>query len=843
MAKANEIKNYVDSKIETELLENIMGDRFGRYSKYIIQERALPDVRDGLKPVQRRILYAMHMLKMHSDSPYRKCARIAGEVMGKYHPHGDSSIYEAMVRLSQDWKINIPLIDMQGNNGSIDGDSPAAMRYTEARLSKAAELMLENIDPRIKTVPFVPNFDDNELEPVVLPSKFPNLLVNGATGISAGYATDIPPHNLKEVIDAVIARIDNPEITLDEIMLYIKGPDFPTGGIIQGVDGIRQAFETGRGKIIVRSKTHIEEGAKGIIKIVVTEIPYEVNKAELVKSIDQLRADKVIDGILEVRDESDRDGLRICIDLKKESNPEIILNFLLKKTNLQSSYNYNMVAIHGHRPVLMPLVDILDAYILHQKDFITNRCNYELINAKARLHIVDGFMKMVSILDAVITEIRASKGKADAKQRLIEKFEFSPEQAEAIVMLQLYRLSSTDVLELQKEQAELNKQIANLEGILSSEKKLLGVIKKELQEVSKISNERRTVIEQEAQQIKISEIDLVTNEQVMVAVTKEGYVKRSSMKSYKSSKSMGIKENDAVIFLSECQTLNTLLLFTNLGNFIYYPIYKLDDQKWGDIGIYINNLVPIQGNEKIVRAYVIDDWNKPLTVLIGTKNGLVKQVDFKDFNISRYTKAVRAMNLKSNDEVVSVDMANNYPCIVCFTSKGKVIRFKSSEVSVVGTQAGGVKGITTSDKMACAIYTRNSHDLIILTSRGNVKRVKASDIKLSKRGQTGISVIKEIKTNPHYIVSAASMSYNQYQSDVKVFIVTDKGNFETTAFNFKYENDKISGSPVKGLVDKPELIYLEKLDESEIFDEEVEEAEVVDDAGLQISIFDDDFTF
>ncbi|PKK96915.1 MAG: DNA topoisomerase IV subunit A, partial [Tenericutes bacterium HGW-Tenericutes-3] len=564
MSISKDIDKFVEKVIETSL-EELVSERFGRYSKYIIQDRALPDARDGLKPVQRRILYAMQQLGMLHNKPYKKSARIAGEVMGKYHPHGDSSIYEAMVRLSQDFKMRVPLIDMHGNNGSIDGDSAAAMRYTEARLSKAAEALLADIDKR--TVPFVPNFDDEELEPVVLPAKFPNLLVNGATGISAGYATKIPPHNLREVVSATIAYLANDQITSKEICEIIKGPDFPTGGIVQGHSGIISALETGSGKVVIRAKTSVEEVSKSQDRIIVTEIPYEVNKADLVKSIDVLRIDKKIDDITEIRDESDKDGLRIAIDLRKGADAQFILSYLFKSTDLQVSYNYNMVAILNHRPVLVGALPILKAYVDHQKDVITNRSNFELAKASKRQHIVDGLIKMVSVVDEIIKIIRGSQNKQSAKENIMSAFGFSDLQAEAIVTLQLYRLSNTDIQALQNENEGLTDRIKELEHILSSENALRRVIKRELVEISELlGDDRKSEIEAEIENIKIDSKDLISEEKVMVGITKEGYVKRASTRSFQASQTVGLKTDDALIFERELNTLDTLLIFTNLGN-------------------------------------------------------------------------------------------------------------------------------------------------------------------------------------------------------------------------------------------------------------------------------------
>lgn len=474
--KTKKIKNFIEKIIEEDL-DILVGERFGRYSKYIIQDRALPDARDGLKPVQRRILYAMYKLGLSANRPYKKSARIVGDVIGKYHPHGDTSVYEALVRLSQDFKVRLPLIDMHGNNGSIDGDPAAAMRYTEARLSKYSEYLLEDINKR--TVGFVPNFDDEEYEPTVLPAKFPNLLVNGASGISAGYATEIPPHNINEIIQAVIYKLNHKRAKLDDLMEIVKGPDFPTGGIVQGINGIKKAYETGRGKIIIKAKCETVE-MKNINQIVITELPYDVNKANLVRKMSEIYQKKNIDGIIDIRDESDREGLRIVVDLRKDANSEDILNFFFKTTDLQINYNFNMVAIANKRPLLMGLNELLDLYISHQKEVITNRSNYELAAAKKRLHIVEGLIEMVSILDAVIQTIRSSENKRDAIENLVATYNFSDLQAEAIVMLQLYRLTNTDIVQLQIEKEKLSQLIEELNDILANEASLVRVIKKEL---------------------------------------------------------------------------------------------------------------------------------------------------------------------------------------------------------------------------------------------------------------------------------------------------------------------------------------------------------------------------
>ncbi|PAH76122.1 DNA gyrase subunit A, partial [Staphylococcus aureus] len=573
-------------------LEDVLGDRFGRYSKYIIQERALPDVRDGLKPVQRRILYAMYSSGNTHDKNFRKSAKTVGDVIGQYHPHGDSSVYEAMVRLSQDWKLRHVLIEMHGNNGSIDNDPPAAMRYTEAKLSLLAEELLRDINK--ETVSFIPNYDDTTLEPMVLPSRFPNLLVNGSTGISAGYATDIPPHNLAEVIQATLKYIDNPDITVNQLMKYIKGPDFPTGGIIQGIDGIKKAYESGKGRIIVRSKVEEETLRNGRKQLIITEIPYEVNKSSLVKRIDELRADKKVDGIVEVRDETDRTGLRIAIELKKDVNSESIKNYLYKNSDLQISYNFNMVAISDGRPKLMGIRQIIDSYLNHQIEVVANRTKFELDNAEKRMHIVEGLIKALSILDKVIELIRSSKNKRDAKENLIEVFEFTEEQAEAIVMLQLYRLTNTDIVALEGEHKELEALIKQLRHILDNHDALLNVIKEELNEIKKkFKSERLSLIEAEIEEIKIDKEVMVPSEEVILSMTRHGYIKRTSIRSFNASgvEDIGLKDGDSLLKHQEVNTQDTVLVFTNKGRYLFIPVHKLADIRWKELGQHVSQIV------------------------------------------------------------------------------------------------------------------------------------------------------------------------------------------------------------------------------------------------------------
>lgn len=742
-------------RVRVMRLEDIMGDRFGRYSKYIIQDRALPDVRDGLKPVQRRILYAMYKEGNTFEKAFRKSAKTVGNVIGNYHPHGDSSVYEAMVRMSQDWKLREPLVQMHGNNGSIDGDPAAAMRYTEARLSAISGLLLKDIDKNL--VDYIPNFDDSMTEPTVLPAFFPNLLVNGATGISAGYATDIPPHNLGEIIDAVIYRMNHKQCQLDDVLKFVKGPDFPTGAIIQGVQEIKKAYATGKGRIVIRSKAEIETVRGGRDQIVVTEIPYEVNKANLVKKIDDLRIDKKVDGIMEVRDETDRNGLRIVIELKKDVKSEMVLNYLFKNTDLQISYNINMVAIHNKRPILMGLMELIDAYIQHQKEVVTNRSNYDLKRARERQHIVEGLIKMVSVLDEVVHIIRQSKDKSDAKKNLITAFEFSERQAEAIVMLQLYRLTNTDVTALEKENEELSQTISYLSEILSSETKLLKVIQKELKQVQKdFQTERRSQIQEQIQEIKIDETDMITKEDVMIAITKDGYVKRTTLRSYNASKQdiPVMKEGDELVSKLQVDTLQTLLMFTNRGSFIYLPVYKLPEFKWKDIGQHVSNLVTMDSEEKIIQVFAIDDFKSEEYFFFTTASGMIKKTRLSDFEVSRYNRAMVAMGVKEDDALISVVKSSFMNEVVMVTKEGYLLKFSDDEIAFTGLKAMGVKGITMGkgDELIKVVLTTLTDELLLVTQRGNIKKLKVKDIVLSTRNKKGSLGIKAIKSNPHYFV-------------------------------------------------------------------------------------------
>lgn len=752
-----------DSKILKMSLDDIMGDRFGRYSKYIIQDRALPDVRDGLKPVQRRILYAMYKEGNLPNKPYRKSAKTVGVVIGNYHPHGDSSVYEAMVRLSQEWKMRMPLVDMQGNNGSIDNDPAAAMRYTEARLAPIALELLRDIDK--DTVEMALNFDDTEYEPTVLPAKYPNLLVNGATGISAGYATDIPPHNLGEVIDATIYRIKHPHCTFEQLHKYIKGPDFPTGGIVEGSKEIANALRKGRGKVIVRSQTAIEE-KKNMNQIVITEIPYEVNKAELVRKIDEIRFNRDIDGILEVRDESDRTGLRIVIDLKKDVDANNTLNYFFKNTDLQKNYSYNMTAIKDKRPELMGIEEIIDGYINHEVEVVTRSSLFDLEKAKKREHIVEGLIKAVSILDEVVHTIRQSKDKADAKKNLMAAYGFTEAQAEAIVMLQLYRLTNTDIVALQNEQNELQALIAHLQAILDSDEVLRGVIIDDLKAIKKkYPTPRLTKIQEEVRDTSIDDKAMIISEDCLVSLTRDGYLKKISLRSYKASAGtpIGKKDDDQLCALFEANTVQTILAFTSKGNYCFIPVHKIDEFKWKDLGKHISYLIKVPNDEKFIGAILVKDFQSENYVVLASRQGQIKRVAIKDFEVSRFSKPLKCMNLKDQDELIDVQLSDGHKGLVLTSKAGYCALYSESEVSILGIKAGGIKGLRLNNDTLAFMRVFDPlkvESLMIFSHPSGIKRLHLSDIPATKRGNKGVLIYKAPKTKQTSIINGFVMDTN-----------------------------------------------------------------------------------
>ena len=741
-------------RIHNYSLEEIMGERFARYSKYIIQDRAIPDVRDGLKPVQRRIIYTMYRDRNTYDKAFKKSANAVGVVMAKYHPHGNSAIYEALVRLSQNWKQNHILIEVDGNNGSIDGDPPAAERYTETRLSKLSEELLKDIDKA--TVMMAPNYSDTLLEPTVLPAKFPNLLVNGASGISAGYATNIPPHNLVEVIDAVIKRIDSPNCHLDSILDIVKGPDFPTGGIAEGAEGIREALTTGKGRVVVKAKYEFTK-VKGKHQIIITEIPFEVNKALLIKKIDDIRIDKKIDGIAEVRDESDKEAnLRIVIDLKDKCDKELIINYLLKNTDLQTAYNYNMVTIVNRRPKLLGIMPILDAYIAHQKEVVTKRTEFDLATAKKEMHITEGLVKAISILDEVIALIRSSKNKADAITNLIKKWQFTEEQATAIVMMRLYSLTNTDVSILKEKLAEFLKLIAFLESILADENKLKTVIKEELRKIKKeYGIPRRTEISETITEIKLSQEDLIVKEDVIVVLTSDGYVKKVSKKSYASTEAeTALKPGDYVIKYLQTNTLHKLIVFTSKGNYLYVPIHEIPHCKWKELGKHVSNIVTMNPDDKVIGAYALDESSNSGDITLFSKYGMVKRTKLDDFIVNRYSKSYTAMKLKENDEVISIDHTKENTLIV--TKAGYYLKYNSDEIPLTGTKAAGVKGINLKEDEVISgqSFNGDAEYLNIFSHKGTAKRIKLSDLNVLSRAKRGNLLLKKVKSTSYYLINA-----------------------------------------------------------------------------------------
>ncbi|MCU0199758.1 DNA topoisomerase IV subunit A [Levilactobacillus brevis] len=737
-----------------------MGDRFGRYSKSIIQERALPDIRDGLKPVQRRILFAMNKDGNTYDKGFRKSAKSVGNVMGNFHPHGDSSIYEALTRMSQDWKVREPLVEMHGNNGSMDGDPAAAMRYTEARLSKLAGEMLRDIDK--DTVEMVLNFDDTEYEPTVLPARFPNLLVNGATGISAGYATEIPPHNLGEVVDALIYLLSHPKATLEELMSFVQGPDFPTGGIIQGKDGIVKAYETGRGRIVVRSKTAIEPLRGNKSQITVTEIPYEVNKAQLVKKIDEIRLNKKVEGLAEVRDETDRDGLRIAIELKRDADAQGVLNYLFKNTELQITYNFNMVAINHQRPEHVGLKTILSAYLEHQRNVITKRTEYNLQKALDRQHIVVGLIKALSILDQVIKTIRASKDRRDARDNLVEAYDFSEKQAEAIVALQLYRLTNTDVTQLEAESAKLSAEIEQDHKILAEPKTLNSVLRQELKAVAKdYRNPRRTEIQDEIEDLKIKTTVTVADEDVVVLVSHDGYLKRSGVRSYTASDPTdnGLKDGDYPIFMQKLSTLNHLMMFTSKGNLIYRPVHEISDVKWKETGEHISQTIGLAADEEIVATFAFKTLKEPGRFLIATSDGYIKQTAFADLTPGRTYKSRAAVyeKLKTAEARVVAVKYLTEPVeqgILLISKNGYALRYPVDEVSINGARTTGVRSmdLRDDDEVVNLALVTDNETIALITQRGAFKRLAMKELSVTSRARRGVIVLRELKRDPHRIV-------------------------------------------------------------------------------------------
>ena len=815
---AKEKETTIIEKINDFALEEIMGERFGRYAKYIIQDRALPDVRDGLKPVQRRILYSMYKDKNTYDKETRKSAKTVGNVIGNYHPHGDTSVYDAMVRLSQKWKQRVILVDMQGNNGSIDGDGPAAMRYTEAKLAKISNILLEDIEK--DSVEMALTFDDYSYEPTVLPAYFPNLLVNGSTGISAGYATNIPPHNLGEVIDATIKRIDSPNCRLDTIMDIVKGPDFPTGGIVEGKDALIKAYTTGKGKVVVKARYSFES-AKGKDQIVITEIPYDTLKCNIIRKIEEIRLDKKIDGIVEVRDESDKnDELRIVIDLKKDANKDLIINYLLKNTDLQTNYAFNMVAIVNRTPKTLGILEMLDAFIVHNKEVVTKRTKFDLDVDLKKIHIIEGFIKALDILDEVIKTIRKSKNKSDAIENLMHEYEFTKAQAEAIVMMQLYKLTNTDVTELKNEFDALTKEIAYFREILASEEKLMGVIKDKLRSIKKeFADPRRTTIKDEVSEIKIDTLDMISKEDFIVCISNNGYVKKVSLKSYNMTNNEypGVRENDYIEGFYKINNIDTVLLFTNLGNYLFLPVREIQEAKYKDIGTHISNYIKVSDGEKIVKSIGVAKFDDTVITAF-TKLGMVKRMILKDFEVSRYTKPITMFKLKDGDELISINKNDGEETLV-ITKEGNALKYNTSEIPVVGLRTSGVKSINLSDSdevISAFVVSPSKEYVTLFTDRNTAKRVKIDEIAKTTRAKKGSSIIKSPKSKAYNLFRG----YNTNSKTIFGILDGDIGYMKSSDINIMDKQSVGSTINKKNIED---IFVVTKLKEIKINNEESKE--------------------
>jgi len=822
MAKKKEEKTIIE-KIYDYSLEEIMETGFARYSKEIIQERALPDVRDGLKPVQRRILYSMYIEHNTYDKPHRKSAKAVGQIMGNFHPHGDSSIYDALIRMSQPWKMRECLIDVHGNNGSIDGDGPAAMRYTEARLSKIAAEMLRDI--KKDTVEMTLNYSDEELEPTVLPAAFPNLLVNGSTGISAGYATNIPTHNLGEVIDATIKRIDSPNCSLETIMTVLPGPDFPTAGIIEGKEGLVEAYTKGKGKVILKAKTEIVEN-NNKKQIIVHSIPYEVVKEQLLKKIIDIKLDRKIEGINDVIDESDHEHMaRLVIDLKKEANAELVLNYLLKNTDLQVNYNFNMVAIVNRRPRLVGILDILDAFIAHQKEVVTRRTNFNLQVAKKDYHILEGLVKAISILDEVIAVIRGSKNKADAKNNLVDRFQFTMEQAEAIVTLQLYRLTNTDILSIEEEMEKLKKDMYIWEQILNNESALKHVMKSELKIIKKeYATERLTEIKDEVTEIKIDMRSMIPKEKVVVIVTKEGYVKRVSNKSFASnSEEPGMKPGDYITNLFDVTTQDHIIMFTNKGNYLFIPVHKIPEGKWKELGKHINNIITLSENEFIIASFIYNPKKELVSI---TKNGMIKRTKASEYEATRVSKAMVAMKLKQEDEVVSVIESGNE--LISISSLGYYCRFKTSEVPLVGARGSGVKAMNLKeDQVVDVIVPDNKEYVTLLTNQNTIKRLKLSELIETGRAKRGNTLMKKVKSVNYQILNSIVTDAKTELTFITEDCNIDLKNSEIPIMDLNSTGSTVTKKRINAILTKVQLLSQEEtMIENEPTKEKIEEQQV-----------------
>ena len=765
-------------KINEVDLKKTMETSYIDYAMSVIAARALPDVRDGLKPVQRRIMYAMIELNNGPDKPHRKCARIVGDTMGKYHPHGDSSIYGALVNLAQDWSTRYPLVDGHGNFGSVDGDGAAAMRYTEARLSKISIEMLRDI--KKDTVDFIPNFDETEKEPVVLPSRFPNLLVNGTSGIAVGMATNIPPHNLREVIDGVVKIIDNYEIDkkteIEELLKIIKGPDFPTGAEILGTSGIEQAYRTGRGKIRVRAVSNIEPMENGKNRIVVTELPYMVNKAKLIEKISELHRDKRVDGITELRDETSREGMRICIELRRDVNPNIVLNQLYKHTQLQDTFGVIMLALVNNEPVVMNLLQMLQYYLKHQEEVVTRRTQYDLNKAEERAHIVEGLLIALDNIDEVIQLIRASKTAAEAKEKLMERFSLSEPQANSIVEMRLRALTGLEREKLENEYAELKKVIEEYRAILADRKVLLGVVKKEIIEIrDKYGDDRRTSIGYD--EFDISMEDLIPNENTVITMTKLGYIKRMSVDNFKSQhrggkgiKGMQTIDDDYIENMLMTTTHHYIMFFTNKGRMYRLKVYQIPECGRTARGTAIINLIQLMPEEKITAVITLRDYDENKYLFMATKKGIVKKTSIMEYaNIRK--SGLQAINLRDDDDLIEVKVTDNTKDIFLVTKHGQCIRFDENDVRTTGRVSMGVIGMNLSyddEVVAMQLNTQGTH-MLIVSEYGMGKRTDIDEFTVQHRGGKGIKCYK-ITEKTGNVVAAKAVN-----EDTEVMIINTEG--------------------------------------------------------------------
>ena len=777
-SKKKVVEEVIVEDIRPSTLDELMGDRFDIYAKDVIQDRAIPDARDGMKPVQRRIIYAMYRTGNTIEKPTKKCAHIVGEVMGKYHPHGDTSIYEALVRMSQTWRVRLPLVDFQGNNGSMDGDGPAAYRYTEARLAAVSRELVADLDK--ETVDMGLTFDDTDYEPTVLPARFPNLFVNGATGIAVGMATDIPPHNLREITAAVIYRIQHPNCPIETLMRLVPGPDFPTGGIIHESQGLQDMYLTGRGKVEILSKTEIVDHPDGYKQIVITEIPYGVVKSRLVFEIDRMRHDKVIAGIDEVRDETDKSGLRIVVDLKKGVKAEAVLAFLFLRTPLKSNYSANMVAIVDGRPQTLNLLSYCDTYIAHQVDVVTRRCRYDLVKNESRLEIVDGLIKAASVIEEVIRIIRASKDKADSKANLEKAFGFTPAQSEAIVMMPLYKLSHFDVDVVIEEGKSLREEIAELKSILSSREKLDNLIIADLRANAKTyGDDRRTEIREPDEAIKkptIDKRDLIAKETVMVAVSRDGYVKRSSLASWKGSGGNngaypGLKEGDTLVFSAPVESTDFMLMFTTHGNYIYVPVHLLKANKWLEEGLHINYAVSLDPKEKIVKAFAVHHFREDLNIVLVTRKGHVKRMALSSFPVIRFNRPIRAIRMLTDDQVSDVALTSGNSNLLVVAEGGYASMYNENCVTITSPGTGGVKAGSFHGTAPIAVLSflpEEKSKVVLITDLAHTRVLNPGNVAVVDRTGKSTLVCKSFKSEPHLIRLAVKLETKEPPVDFDV---------------------------------------------------------------------------